>query len=53
MHTEFWSGNLKERDHAENLDVGGRILEFVLEKWGEKVSTEFFWFRIETSGGLL
>ena len=27
MHTWFWCGNLKERDHLEELDVG------VTSKW--------------------
>jgi hypothetical protein len=31
--TQFWWGNLKERDHSRNLDIGkGIILELVLKK---------------------
>jgi hypothetical protein len=26
MHIEFWWENQKERDHWEDLDVGGRII---------------------------
>jgi hypothetical protein len=26
MHTGFWWGNLKFRDHLENLGVDGRII---------------------------
>jgi hypothetical protein len=26
MYTKFWSENLKGRDHAEDLGVGGRII---------------------------
>jgi hypothetical protein len=33
MHTKFWSENLKERDHEEDLGVGRKIiLEYILEK---------------------
>jgi hypothetical protein len=26
MYREFWWGSQKERDHLEDLDVGGRIV---------------------------
>jgi hypothetical protein len=30
MHTGFWWGNMKERDHFEDLDTDGRItLNFI------------------------
>jgi hypothetical protein len=33
MHTEFWCGNLKERDNLRDLDVDGRMrLKLVLKK---------------------
>jgi hypothetical protein len=33
MHARFWWGNLKERDHLENLGVDGIvILKWVLKK---------------------
>jgi hypothetical protein len=33
MHNIFWFGNLKERDHLEDLGVDVRIiLEWILEK---------------------
>jgi len=35
MHTLFWSGNLKGRDHSEDLGIDGKImLEWILEKGG-------------------
>jgi hypothetical protein len=30
MHTEFWSENVKERDHSEDLCIGREILEWIL-----------------------
>jgi len=26
VHTEFWWGNLREREHLENPDIDGRII---------------------------
>jgi hypothetical protein len=44
----------KERDHHEDLDLGGRIiLEWVLERRDGVVWTGLIWLRIVTSGGLL
>jgi hypothetical protein len=38
MHTKFWPGNWKERDHSDDLGIDGRIiLEYILGKWGGKV----------------
>jgi hypothetical protein len=25
-HTEFWCGNLKERNHVEDLGIDGRVI---------------------------
>jgi hypothetical protein len=34
VHTEFWEGNLMERDHLVDVRVDGRIiLEWILKKW--------------------
>jgi hypothetical protein len=40
MCEKFWSENLKERDHSEDLGVYGRIiLDWISGKQCEKVST--------------
>jgi hypothetical protein len=45
---------MRERNHSENLAVGGVImLKLVLKKWGASVWTECIWLRTWTSDGLL
>ena len=40
MHSGFWWDNLKERDHIEDLGVGGRVvLKWILKRFGKKVWT--------------
>ena len=53
-YTGFWWGNLRERDHCEDLGVDGRIiLRWVIIKWDVGVWTGLFWLRIGTGGGHL
>jgi len=47
-------GNLKVRDHSEDLCVDRRIiLQWILRKWVGKVWTGFIWVMIGTGGWLL
>jgi len=53
IYIDFWSENLKGKDHSEDLVVDGRIiLEWILGKYGGKLWTGFMCLRIETTGGL-
>jgi hypothetical protein len=48
----LWSGNLKGRDHSEDIGVDGMIiLKRILEEQGWKMWIGFIWLRIGTSGG--
>lgn len=54
MHTTFWSENLRERDHLENMGVDERILlKLILMRCGVKVWIGFMRLRILLSGKLL
>jgi hypothetical protein len=54
MCRHFWSENLKEKDISDDAGVDGRIIiEYILEKEGEKLFIGFIRLRTETSGGPL
>jgi hypothetical protein len=53
MHRKFESGNLKGRDHAEDLGVGCEDTHNVKMDLMETGWEGFIWLRIGTNGGLL
>ena len=54
MCTEFWWGNLREREHLEEQGVDGRIiLRWLFRKWGVRGWAGLIWLRIGTGGGNL
>jgi len=48
-----WWGNLRERDHLEDLSVDGRILRYKFGKWDVGAWTGSSWLRIGAGGGHL
>jgi len=49
VHTEYWWGNLRERDHLEYPGVDGRIiLRWIFRKWDVGAWTRLTWLRIGT-----
>jgi len=47
MHTGFWQGDLRERDHWKNVDVDGRILlKCIFKKYDGEALTGLLWLMI-------
>ena len=50
--TGFWCGNLREREHLENLDTDGTIiLQWILKKWDRGHGPVCFRSRQRYAGG--
>ena len=53
MHTRFWWGNMREREHLENVVADWTmILEWKLKKWVGRAWTGLIWLRLGTCGFL-
>jgi hypothetical protein len=49
VHTEFWWGDVTERDRLENIGVDGTIMiKWIFKKWDGEAWTGLIWPRIGT-----
>jgi len=54
VHTGFWWGNLRERDHLEDPGINERIiLRWFIKKWDVGAWTGSMWLKIGIGGGHL
>jgi len=54
VHTGFWCGNMRERDHVEDPGLDGRIiLRLILRKWDGRGCTRIgsIWLRMGQMAG--
>jgi hypothetical protein len=53
VHTGFWLGNLREREHLQDQGIDGRIiLKWITKKW-DGAWAGLIWLKIGTGDGLL
>jgi len=51
--TGFWLGNLRERDHLEDLGIDGRIIIlWIFRKWDVRAWPGSIWVRIRAGGSI-
>ena len=52
VHTAFWWGHPRKRDHLEDLGINEMlILKWILKKWDGEALTKLIWLRIGKGGG--
>ena len=52
MYTDFWWGNLRERDQMDDPGIYGRIiLRWIFRKWDVGAWPGSIWLKIGTGGG--
>jgi len=54
VHTGFWWGDPRKKDHVQDLGVDGKIiLKWIFKRWNEETWTGLLRLRIGTGCGLL
>jgi hypothetical protein len=54
VHTGFWWGDQRKRDHLEDRGVDGRvILKLIFKEWNGEIWSGFIWLGRGTGGGRL